>query len=153
MVLVNSGEDPAKKPLKLRVRFDYKGVSRPGRFGFGGRNVEQVAEENREQKVALLRNVPMQGVLVENIDLGLEVYVISDEITGEEVAYAPVQLTISADSLDNVLRFIMREEFRKVEVIEPEEMVLTRHDVERFLFRVNEELRIYRSLLERKATK
>jgi len=150
MVKVSVGDELVSQPLKLRVRFDYKGVSKPGRFGFGGKNVEQVAEEAREQKVALLRNVPIQGIQVENIDLNSEVYVVHDEISGTEVAYAPVQLLITAGGLEDVIKLIMREEFRKIEVLEPDQMIMTRHDVERFLFRTNEELRAYRSLLERK---
>ena len=55
--------------LKFRVRFDYKGKPRPARFFFGGKRTENVAQELRDQQVALWKNVPLQGINIENIDL------------------------------------------------------------------------------------
>jgi hypothetical protein len=45
----------------------------------------------------------------------------------------------------------MREEFRKVEVLEPQQILLTKHDIERFLFKMNEELRIFQTSIERRS--
>jgi hypothetical protein len=44
----------------------------------------------------------------------------------------------------------MKEEFRKIEIVEPEQLILTKYDMERLLFRVNEELSVYRENVERK---
>lgn len=150
MVRVRMGDELIQTSMKARVRLDFRGNSKPGRFLFGGRNSEKIAEEIREQQVAMLRNVPIQGIQVENIDMSQEVYMLPDENDNHEVAYAPVILDLTADSVEDLLKFIAREDFRKIEVLEPAEMVLTRHDMERMLFQVNEELRKYKSALERR---
>lgn len=150
MVKTRVNGEMVNVPLRLKVRFDYRGVAKSKGLFFGGKNVEQVAEEVREHKAALLRNVPVQGIYIEDIDTSSEVYTVMDEATGGLVAYAPVLVTIKAEVIEDVVRFIMRDEFRKVEVLEPDQVILSRVDVERFLFRMNEELRSYRQILERK---
>ena len=82
----------------------------------------------------------MQGVLVENIELG-EIYSVFDEALEDEVAYAPLELDVVADSLENLVRFAVREEFRRVQIREPERMVMSRQDMERIFFQVNEQVR------------
>lgn len=136
--------------IRVKIRLDYKGLHKPGKFFFGGKNTEEVAEEVRDQQVGMLRNVPLQGINIEEVDMSGDVYTVFDEIFNAQVAYAPVVLTVSADSLEDIIRFIAREEFRKIEIIEPEAMTLSKIDLERILFRVSEELRGYRFLLERK---
>ncbi|NLU48817.1 MAG: hypothetical protein GXX09_00160 [Syntrophomonadaceae bacterium] len=138
--------------LRVKVRFDYKGI-RMGKLFFGGKSVEQVAEETREQKVALLRNVPVQGIHIQDIDMSSDIYTVIDEFTGQPVGYAPVIVTLTADSLDEVVGFIMKEEFRKIEVLEPEQVILNKSDTERLLFKTNEKLKEYRAYLERKMEK
>ena len=150
MVKTRVDDELINIPIKVRIRLDYKGVNKPGKFFFGGKNTEDVAEEVRSQQVGMLRNVPLQGISIEDVDLSREVYSVYDEIINAQVAFAPVVLTVSADSLEDVVRFIAREEFRKIEIIEPDYMVLSKIDIERVLFRVSEELRGYRVLLERK---
>lgn len=139
----------AYNPLRCKIRLDYRGEAR-GRFLFRSKNTERVADEIREQKVALLRNVPVQGVVIEDIDAGMEIYTVYDEVFGGEVAYAPVVITLQADSLQDVLRYIIQEEFRKVEVLSPGEIMLDRQAVERFLFTANKEMQTFRGFLERK---
>ena len=56
----------------------------------------------------------------------------------------------SADSLEDVLRFIMKEEFRTIEIIQPEQLELSRIELERLLLRINDQLINYRDYLERK---
>ncbi len=148
MSIVN--EDIMYKPLKVKVRMDFKGVGKTGRFLFGGKPSDKAAEDLREQQVAVFRNVPIQGIQVEDIDMSTEVYMVHDEITDSEVAYAPVILLLRAETLEDVVRFIARDDFRKIEIIDPPNMSLSRYDVERLLFRVAEEMRVYRSLLERR---
>jgi len=134
--------------LKVRIRLDFK--SEVKNKLFGNKNLIKAAEEAREQHVALLRNVPFQGVKVEDIDLGMEIYVVYDENIGEDVAYAPVFLTLEADSFEDVVRFIMRDEFRKIEIIDPQEIFMSKQDAERLLFKTNTELRSYRNALDKK---
>ena len=138
------------RPIKVKVRLDFKGVGKPGRLLFGGKPSDKAAEDIREQQVAIFRNVPIQGIQIEDIDVSSEVYVVQDELLNSEAAYAPVLLVIRAETLEDVVRFIARDDFRKIEIVEPANLVLTRYDVERLLFRVAEEMRVYRTLLDRK---
>ena len=135
--------------LRLRVRFDYIGRGN-GKKLFGNKGSEQVAEEIRQHKVSQIRNVPVQGIHIEDIDMSQEVYSVIDEITGRRICYAPVIITFSADSLEDVLRFIMKEEFRTIEIIQPEQLELSRIELERLLLRINDQLINYRDYLERK---
>jgi hypothetical protein len=123
--------------LKFRVRFDYKGKPRPARFFFGGKRTENVAQELRDQQVALWKNVPLQGINIENMDLG-EVYSVYDEEMDEEIAFAPLELIVSCDSLEDLLRFVFREEFRRIEILEPGNLLLSGKEIERLLFKMNE---------------
>ena len=85
-----------------------------------------------------------------DIDLSTEVYTVSDDLTGASIAYAPLVMTIQADSLDSIIRFITREDFRKVEILDPAFVTLNHYEIERLLFKVYEETKGYRSRLERK---
>lgn len=145
-----SGEENIYGKVLARIRLDYKGVGKPGKFLFGGRNTEKVAEDIREQQVAIFRNVPLQGVTIEDIDMSIDIYTVFDEIDNTEVAYAPLVLVISADTLQDVLRFVVREEFRKIEILEPSRVQMTKHDIERLFFRMAEEMKEYSHFLERK---
>ena len=51
-----------------------------------------------------------------------EIYSVIDEITGRRLCYAPVIITFTADTLEDVVRFIMKEEFRTIEILQPEQM-------------------------------
>lgn len=138
------------KGLRVKIRLDFKGQAKPGRFLFGGKQVDKAAEEAREQHVALLRNVPVQGVYIEDIDVSIEVYTVWDDIANAEIAYAPVVLTVNAENIEDLLRFIAREEFRKIDVQEPGRVVLNRNQLERLLFKINGEIKNYVGQLERK---
>lgn len=135
--------------LRLKVRFDYISQGRTGKL-FRNKGSEQLAEEIRQHKVSQIRNVPLQGIHIEDIDMSQEVYSVIDEITGRRICYAPVVIVFSADSLEDVLRFIMKEEFRTIEILQPEQLELSRLELERLLLRINEELINYRDYLERK---
>lgn len=140
------------RELRLKLRLDYKGEAQ-SRFFFGGKTSEQVADEIREQRAALLRNVPYQGITINDIDLSLETYSIYDEFSGDEVSFAPIILDLNVNSIEDVIRFIMQDEFRKIDVLEPEEIVLNRQDLERLLFKINEEMRSYKQALEKRLNK
>ena len=136
--------------ILAKVRLDFKGDGKPGRLLFGGKPSDKAAEEAREQQVAIFKNVPLHGVQIMDIDLTTEVYTVSDDLTGATTAYAPLVLTIQADSLENIIRFITREDFRKVEILDPAYVTLNHYEIERLLFKVYEETKEYRSRLERK---
>jgi hypothetical protein len=123
------------------VRLDYKGRSQPYRLFVGAKKAGERAAEIRDRETSLLRNIPLQGLRVREIDASADVYQIQDPISGEEVAYAPVTVELEADSIEDLVRFILREEFRKIEVLEPEEILLSHYDTERFLYRMGEELK------------
>lgn len=150
MVNTIIGNEIQKSKLKAKIRLDYKGVNKPSKFLFGGKSTDQAAEEMRDQQVALLRNVPLQGIRVEDVDMSLDLYTVYDEVQNLQISYAPVVLTVEADSLEDIVKFVAREEFRKIELLEPDNIVLSRMDTERILFRLSEEMRSYRMQLERK---
>jgi len=138
-----SSEPKTDAPVRIRatVRFDYRGKARPSRFFFGGKTTGDAAEELRQQQDALWRNVPLQGIQVENIELG-EVYTVYDEETDGEVAFAPLELTVLAESPAELIRFASREEFRYLRIMEPERLTLSAQDLERLFFQVHEQARI-----------
>ncbi|MDA8440791.1 MAG: hypothetical protein M0Z55_00210 [Peptococcaceae bacterium] len=152
MVKVLAGDDLITRRLRAKVRLDYKSETKPNKFLFGGKNVEDAAEEVREQKVSLLRNVPIQGIGIEDIDMSVEIYVVKDDMSGHTVAYAPVLITVSADSIEDLSRFIIADEFRKIEILEPEQIFYDRQDLERFLFKISQEMRQYIGQIERRYT-
>ena len=150
MTNMQKDDSYSEKGLKAKVRMDFKGTAKSGRFLFGGKPVERVAVENRDQQVAVLKNVPIQGIRIETINMDIEIYTVYDEVLNSDVAYAPLELLISADSLEDLLRFITRDDFRLIEIIEPPAIKLTCYDIERLLFRVSEEMTKYKQTLERK---
>lgn len=136
----NNNQEVKGQVIKFKVRFDYKGKSKPPKLFFGGKNSENSAEDLRDQQMAMWRNIPIQGVRVENIDLG-EIYTVYDEEVEDEVAYAPMELLVSADNIEDLVRFIVREEFRRIEFLEPEAIELNKQLMEKLFFRMNEEMK------------
>ena len=136
------------KSLKVRLRFDYRGEKNGGLFG--RKTSEKAAEERREKVAALLRNVPRRGISIEDINADMEIYTIYDDETGREAAFAPLEILIKADRIEDIIGFIMRPEFRRIEVVHPEEIVMSNKGLERLLYKVNEELGDYTRNLEKK---
>ncbi len=134
----------------IKVRLDFKGTGRPGRFLFGGKPTDRAAEEAREQQIAIFRNVPLQGMQIIDIDVSGDVYTVYDDINNNDTAYAPLILTIKADALENIIRFITRDDFRKIEILDPAYITLNHSEIERLLFKVHEEMKESRSRLEKK---
>lgn len=130
-------------PVKAKIRLDYKADPRGRQFFWQHRDPRELAKQNRARQVSLLRNLPFQGLTVADLDLQQEVYTISEG--DQDVAYAPVELVVEADSIEDLMPLALREEFRKIKVLEPEELSLSTVDLERFLFKINEE---YRAELE-----
>ncbi len=145
---INAGRN--EKKMRVKARFDYRGEGKQGHVFWRGKEGEQVAEEIREQRAILLRNLPMQGVRIEEINTESEIYTVRDEQTNREVAYAPIEFVVDTDSIEDLIPFLLREEFRKIEVVAPTEIVLDKHDIERIIHRINEEMKNYQLYLERR---
>jgi hypothetical protein len=136
--------------ILVKVRLDFKGKINDKNFFFRGKSSDRAAEEAREQQLALFRNVPVQGAQIIDLDAGADVYSVYDEFTNTEVAYAPLILTIEADNIESILKFTAREDFRKIEVLDPSSITLNHNEVERILYRVYEEIKELRTWLEKK---
>lgn len=139
-----------EKGIRLKIRLDFKGSKKQGKLFFGGKPIEKMAEEAREQNVSIFRNIPLQGIKIMDIDIGTDVYTVYDTLSNAEIAFAPVILDVLADSLESTMELIAREEFRTVEIISPNSLSLSKFDMERILFKISEEMKNYSSLLERK---
>ena len=127
-------------PVKARIRFDFKADTGKRRFFWQRRDLQKAAREVRERKVSLLKNLPFQGLSVAEFNLEHDVYLVHDN-EAREVAYAPVELLVEADTIEDLMQLTLREEFRKIKVLEPNKLSLSSNEMERFLFRVNEEFR------------
>ncbi len=125
------------KIIHFKVRFDFKGKSKPARFFFGRKNTEEMAHVAREQQVALWKHIPLQGIDIVKIDTE-ETYAVLDEDEGEEIAYAPLVMEVKASTLEDLVMFVVREEFRRLEIIEPNELKLTRQGLERLFFKFHQ---------------
>ncbi len=127
--------------VKAKIRLDFKAEDGGRKFFWKRRNLQEAAKILRSRQVSLLRNLPFQGLNVEELNEDGEVYSIPDIVNHGEVAYAPLELTVDADSIEDLMQFTLREEFRKIKILEPDELFLSNGEVERLLFRVNEEYR------------
>ena len=125
--------------IRMKIRFDYRGTTRPARFFFGKKSVEEAAEELRDQKMSLWQNIPLQGIEVEDIKV-FDIYTIveEDDDFEEEVAYAPIEIIVSADSLEDCAYLISREEFRRVEILQPAEISLSSKSMEKIFVKFSE---------------
>lgn len=134
-----SGQTEGNRQFKIKVRFDYKGLPRPPRFFFGGKGSREVAEETRKQQAAMWRNVPIQGVRIEDAEL-FEPYSVYDDIEDEMIFYAPLELKVTVDLLEDCTRFICRDEFRRIEILEPVQVFLDSRELERIFYKLSEAL-------------
>jgi hypothetical protein len=135
-----SCETGVSQRIRARVRFDYRGKARPSRFFFGGKAATETAEDLRQQQEALWRNVPVQGLFVENIERG-EIYTVFDEESEGEVAFAPLEMTVQAEAPADLIRFAARDEFRYLRILEPERLTLSGQDMERIFYQAHEQMR------------
>ncbi len=150
MVRTYSGDELVNSELRVKIRLDFKGTAQPGRFFLKGKSPEQKAEDHREQQTTLFRNVPLQGVRIEDISVGGETYIVFEEHSNQEVAYAPAELVVVVETIEDLIRFVTRTDFRIIEILEPNNIVLSRLEIERMLLRINEESRAQERRLERK---
>jgi hypothetical protein len=141
--------ESAVHKIRAKIRFDYQGRARPSRFFFGKKSTEEAATELRQQQAALWRNVPVQGILIEDLEMG-EIYFVFDDDIGAEVAYAPLELEVWADSLCYLVRFAVREEFRRLKIMEPTQISLSMQDMEQVFFEVHDQAKTQVMLKARK---
>ena len=136
---IRIGDEVLTEHIRVRIRLDYRGEAKNSRFFFGGKSKEQIAEQIREQQVALLRNVPLQGIFIEDIDLSMDVYTVLEEDgrKPKEVAYAPIILSLRVENVEDLIPLLLRPEFRKIEFLSPETLTLHRLDLERMLYRLS----------------
>jgi hypothetical protein len=127
-------------PVKAKIRFDFKADVGKRKFFWQRRDLGQAARAVRAQKVSLLKSLPFQGLSVAAFDLEHEVYLAPDEEAGM-VAYAPAEIVVEADSIADLMPLALRSEFRKIKLLEPEQLLLSPNEMERFLFTVNTEYR------------
>lgn len=151
MVRMKIGEDVIAHNIRIKVRFDFKGAIKTSRFFFVGKPSEKIAVENRAQKADYWRNIPVQGISIEDVNIDLPLYSIYDETQDDVVAFAPMEVTLSADSIEDIVGFIMRDEFRKIVILAPDQLCVSRFDAERLFFRMNETMRMVAGELTRKA--
>ncbi len=139
---IRIGNEVLTEHIRVRIRLDYRGEGKSSRFIFGGKKGEELVEQIREQEVAMLRNVPLQGIFLEDIDLSMEIYTVneSDGRRKREVVYAPVLITLRLENIDDLLPLVTKPEFRKIEFLSPESLSIHRLDIERLFFRVNKTL-------------
>ncbi len=138
MLKVKINNELAAGKLKFKMRLDFRAEEKSGRFFFGGRSNEAMAEAIREQQTALLKNVPLQGINFEEFDASMDIYLVNegDLHRKREVAYAPLLITFVADHIEDVFPLLFRPEFKKIEVIGPENVNIERLELERLLYAI-----------------
>lgn len=135
-------------PVKAKIRLDFKAENKSTQFFWQKRNLRETAKNLRAREVSLLRNLPFQGIQIEELNTEQEVYLVPGSANLREAAYAPVEMVVAADSLEDLTQLTLKEEFRKIKVLEPEKLQLSPNEMERFLFKVNEEYRSEIDLLD-----
>jgi hypothetical protein len=127
--------------VKAKIRLDFKAEGGGRKFFWQRRNLPEIAKKVRSRQVSLLSNLPFQGLSVKDLNVERDVYILSDEESRKEIAYAPLELIVEADSIEDLMQFTLREEFRKIKILEPDQISLSNGDLERLIFKVNEEYR------------
>ncbi|MGI5901032.1 MAG: hypothetical protein ACOX7U_00985 [Desulfitobacteriia bacterium] len=124
--------------LRFRIRLDFEAEEKTGRFFFGGKSCEEMAELVRKEQINLLQNIPLPGIIIEDFDDSLEIYVLNsgEQRRKKEIAYAPLKITLQADYLESIFPLLLRPEFKKVEVLSPENLNLDKLELERLLYAI-----------------
>ncbi|NLL53278.1 MAG: hypothetical protein GX248_11325 [Peptococcaceae bacterium] len=148
MLKVRVNNELINGKLRFKVRLDFRAEEKSGRFLFGGKSSEAMAEAVREQQASLLKNVPIQGITFEEFDTSMDIYLVNegDQRRKKEVAYAPLIVTFVADNIEDVFPLIFRPEFKKIEVLGPENINIDGLELERMLYSI---FRKYREQMAR----
>ncbi|HHV64243.1 MAG TPA: hypothetical protein GXX46_04105 [Peptococcaceae bacterium] len=136
LVKIKINDETISGKIKFRLRLDFRAEEKSGRFFFGGKSSEVMAEAVREQQMGILKNVPLQGLTFEDFDASMDIYLVNegDLSRKKEVAYAPLLVTVSANNLEDIFPLLLRPEFKKIEVLEPESITIERLELERLLY-------------------
>lgn len=127
--------------VKAKIRFDFKANAGSRRFFWQRRDLRETAKTIRHQRLALLRNIPFQGLNVAELNEDFEIYLMPDDNNGREAAYAPAELVVEADSIEDLMPLTLKEEFRKIKLLEPEKLMISNNEMEKFLYKMNTEYR------------
>ena len=110
------------------------------------KDLKQEAAAIRRKKADALQQIPKKGIDILEVDPNYTVYLKEEE--GQMIAYAPVEVLFDAESLEDAVPFLMSGDFRNVELMYPEHVALSPREFERFIEKVNDELKNYRACLE-----
>lgn len=138
MIKVKINDETISEKLRLQVRLDFRAEEKSGRFFFGGKTSEAMAETLREQQMGLIKNVPLQGLTFEHFDASMDIYLVEegDQRRKREAAFAPLVITLKADSIEDVFPLLLRPEFKKIEVLGPDNIKITKVELERLLYTI-----------------
>lgn len=134
VTLVNSKETTM---LKCKLRFDIPGSNHTPKLFFGGNDSTALAKQNRLKEVNLLKNMPLQGITFEKISSDGEIYTVEEgNVT---TAYAPIEVILYANFIEDMVPLILKDSFRRIEILEPTEISLDKFQGERLLVRIVKE--------------
>lgn len=123
--------------VKCRLRFDVQGAVQSPKLFFKSTDSQALAKENRLKEVNILKNMPPQGIVYEKISSDGEIYILEED--NIQMAYAPIEVILKADFLEDLLPLILKDSFRRVEIIEPSDLSLDKYQGERLLLRMVKE--------------
>ncbi|MDA8337467.1 MAG: hypothetical protein M0Z41_21185 [Peptococcaceae bacterium] len=132
--------------IRVRLRLDIKENKRKTRLSRS--SVEKRVGYRRDEQVISLQYNAFQGVEIEDIDSSGDVYLVDDQQTKTETAYAPLTIVMKITSLHDALPFIIRDDFRKIEVLEPADYWVNGREIETLFFRMSEEFVKHRQYME-----
>lgn len=137
-IKINDESILAKEKLRFRIRLDFRAEEKNGRFLFGGKTSGDMAKAARNEQLELLKNVPIQGITFEYFDESMDIFFIHEEShkNKQEVAYAPLLVTIKADQIEDVFPLLLCPAFKKIEVLTPQNMNIERLELERLLYSI-----------------
>lgn len=138
MIKVKINDETISEKLRLQVRLDFRAEEKSGRFFFGGKTSEAMAVTLREQQMGLIKNVPLQGLTFEHFDASMDIYLVEegDQRRKREAAFAPLVITLKADSIEDVFPLLLRPEFKKIEVLGPDNIKISKVELERLLYTI-----------------
>ncbi len=123
--------------IKCKLRFDVPGAVQAPKLFFGSSDTNAMAKQNRLKEVNILKNMPLQGITYEKISQDGEIYLLEED--SGTYAYAPIEVVLYADFLEDLLPLVLRDTFRRVEILEPRELSLDKFQGERLLVRLVKE--------------
>lgn len=136
MIKVKINDETQSRKLRLKIRLDFRAEEQSGRFFFGAKTCETMAQTLREHQVSMFKHVPFQGVIFEDFDPSMDIYVVNegDPRRTKQAAYAPLWITMRIEHIEDVFPFLIKPEFKKLEVLDPQNITMQKIELERLLF-------------------